>query len=479
MDIPKTELIAVLAKFNPWWRGDRIQNLPEWCRAVFRELVEWAQHPPASRAVFLSGARQTGKTTLFLQLIKKLTDDGFPASNILYTTMDHPLLRLAGMDAVLAAWRELEPNAVGCEYIFIDEAQTIRDWGTWVKLQVDFNKERRIFFTGSAMPLKTSSQESGVGRWHVCKLTTLSFYEYLQIKRQPLPELPPLRSLAELFLWEYRSFFKCGEAASSYVIHFNEYLLRGGFPQTALVENFDRAQQLVREDIIDKVLKRDMTSLYGVRRILELESTFLYLCMHDGGILDVTALCANLGVNRPTAQNFMDLLESVHLIRKLPPYGYGKEVLRGRFKIYLSDASMAPAVLLQGKSFLEDATALGKSVETAVFKHLAARYYKQSIKFSYWKNKNNHEVDFVGEIGNLLIPFEVKYRENNTGKKEFKGLFSIMEEKNVPRGYIITKNLDDFGVAFPTEEIGLKLMKIPALLFCYWMGKSELDDFSL
>jgi hypothetical protein len=43
---------------------------------------------------------------------------------------------------------------------------------------VDFAKQRRIAFTGSAMPLVEAGQESGVGRWHTIRLTTLSFYEY-------------------------------------------------------------------------------------------------------------------------------------------------------------------------------------------------------------------------------------------------------------------------------------------------------------
>jgi len=54
-------------------------------------------------------------------------------------------------------------------------AQFIREWGTWVKHQIDFNKQRRIVFTGSAMPLAEGDQESGVGRWHTIRLTTLSF----------------------------------------------------------------------------------------------------------------------------------------------------------------------------------------------------------------------------------------------------------------------------------------------------------------
>ena len=67
MRVSKEELVAVLAQFNPWWRGEAIAALPIWRRAAFRELQAWMTQPPAPRAVLLSGARQIGKTTLLLQ----------------------------------------------------------------------------------------------------------------------------------------------------------------------------------------------------------------------------------------------------------------------------------------------------------------------------------------------------------------------------------------------------------------------------
>ena len=440
--------------------------------------------PPAPRAVLLSGARQIGKTTLLLQAADALLRRGVPAANILYATFDHPILKLAGIDAVVDAWREREPRADGPEYLLLDEAQFIRDWGTWVKHQVDFRKDRRIAFTGSAMPLVEADQESGVGRWHTIRLTTLSFYEYVQIKRVALPALPRLRSLRTLFDWTPADFYRTAELASAYVGHFHEYLVRGGFPQTAQIDSITQAQRLLREDIIDKVLKRDMTALFGVRRVLDLEHTFLYLCMHDGGLLDMVDLCANLEVKRPTAQNFIELLEATHLIYRLPPYGYGKDVLRARFKIYLADAAIAPAVMLKGKTVLEDATALGVATETAVFKHLFARYYDaQNVRFSYWRGKRQHEVDLVAEVGGELIPFEVKYRAQHTGARELKGLSELCQAKRIERGYVVTKSLDDFGPMqglkspAPSVEGGAaQIMRMPAPLLCYWMGATELPD---
>jgi predicted AAA+ superfamily ATPase len=318
MRVSKEELVAVLAQFNPWWRGEAIADLPIWRRAAFRELQAWMTQPPAPRAVLLSGARQIGKTTLLLQAADTLLRGGVPGANVLYATFDHPILKLAGIDAVIDAWREREPRADGPEYLLLDEAQFIRDWGTWVKHQVDFRKDRRIAFTGSAMPLVEADQESGVGRWHTIRLTTLSFYEYLQIKRLSLPDLPRCAACATCLTGRPRTSTASPKRAAPYVGHFHEYLVRGGFPQTAQVDSITQAQRLLREDIIDKVLKRDMTALFGVRRVLDLEHTFLYLCMHDGGLLDMVDLCANLEVKRPTAQNFIELLEATHLIYRLP-----------------------------------------------------------------------------------------------------------------------------------------------------------------
>ncbi|MEQ1850689.1 MAG: ATP-binding protein, partial [Chthoniobacteraceae bacterium] len=78
---PDSELIAILRDMNPWWRGERVADLPAWRRAAFAELDLWLREPPAPRAVLLSGARQIGKTTLFLQGIEALIASGVNARN--------------------------------------------------------------------------------------------------------------------------------------------------------------------------------------------------------------------------------------------------------------------------------------------------------------------------------------------------------------------------------------------------------------
>lgn len=391
--------------------------------------------------------------------------------------MDNPLFKLVGISAILAAWRELHAQEPGTEYVFIDEVQLIPEWGTWVKHQVDFGP-RRLILTGSAMTLNAKFKESGVGRWHICKLSTLSFYEYIRIKNESLPQIPMPSSLLDIFDWQPRAFVECASHGTIYTRHFHEYILRGGFPQTALVHSIDRAQQLIREDIIDKVLKRDMTAIYGVRRILELEQVFLYLCKQDGCIFDAQSISKYMEISRQTVDNYIELFEATHLIYKLPKYANGKQALRSKPKIYLADASIASAIWLRGENLLEDSVTLGKSVETTVFKHLFARYYNKSPLFFYWQNKEQLEVDFLAELNGVLIPFEVKYRAQ-IATEYLQGIYKLLIEKSLSRAYVVTKNAQDFGMFTSGTLATVPLMRVPAPFLCYWLGAHELRSFSV
>jgi hypothetical protein len=409
--------------------------------------------------------------------------DGVPSANILYATFDHPLLKLAGLEPALNAWEEFYPaDPDHPQYLFLDEIQYIRDWQTWLKHQVDFQRQRRIAVTGSAIPLHDASVESGVGRWETIPLATLSFGEYLRLRRIAPPALPTVRSLRELFDWSPGDFARVATAAKPLTAQFHEYLLRSGFPEPAITPDLSRAQRLLREDIVDKVLKRDLTALFGVRRVLEIEKIFLYLCYHDGGILDIAALSRELdGINRQSAINFLDLFEATHLLYRLKPFGYGKEVLKGRDKIYLADAAIPGAILLLGRKLLSQPDRLGAAVETAFFKHVFTRYYRATPTFSYWHNKRgrqSYEVDLIADLGDRTVPFEVKYQDARVTGKRLKGLRLFLEERGIAHGYVITQRWDDFGVmpaisartGAEKTTLDAAILSIPAPLACFWLS---------
>jgi predicted AAA+ superfamily ATPase len=482
MEIPQTELFAVLQEFNPWWSGQPISDLPAWQRTAAEQVWRWVKDVEARRTLLLTGARQVGKTTIFRQTIRRLLGDGFPAANIVYATFDHPILKLAGLERTLGAWEALYPaDSAHPRMLFLDEIQFIDGWQTWIKHQVDFKRGSRIAATGSASSLRDGSAESGLGRWETIPLPTLSFGEYLHLRNVAnLPSLPRVRSLRELSNWQPGEFIRTAAAAQPLAAHFHEYLIRGGFPEPALASDISRCQRLLREDIVDKALKRDMTAFYKVRRVLELERLFLYLCYNDGGIIDIPTITSELqGVNRQTAMNFLDLFEATHLIYRLKPYGYGKEVLRGRDKLYLADAAIPGAVTLQGRKLLERPDRLGRAVETAFFKHVFTRFYADAPRFSYWKDaKRGEEVDLVAELPDRTVPFEVKYQDAEITSAKLKGMRLFLEKHKIEHGYVISRRWDDFRVLEVTsairgkesEKLSARVILIPAPLACFWLS---------
>lgn len=90
-------------------------------------------------------------------------------------------------------------------------------------------------------------------------------------------------------------------------------------------------------------------------------------------------------------------------------------------------------------------------------------------------------MDLVAEVNGEIIPFEVKYRAQHTGPDELKGLMELCEQKQIARGYVVTKSISDFGVMKDRGKSSEKrghatdIMRIPATLLCYWLGAIEVS----
>ena len=168
----------------------------------------------------------------------------------------------------------------------------------------------------------------------------------------------------------------------------------------------------------------------------------------------------------------------MHLIYRLKIFGYGKEILRGRDKVYLADAAIPGAVTLQGRKLLEHPERLGKAVETAFFKHVFTRYYADMPRFSYWKGTKDEEVDLIAELPDRVVPFEVKYQDTDVSSQKLKGLRQFIEKYNIEQAYVITRRIQDFHVLKLTsatrgrerEQLDAKVLAIPAPLACLWLS---------
>lgn len=473
----KESILKVLRAFNPWWITGNVTKayVKEYRRFAFYETKRHLEETSIRRNVVLTGARRVGKTTIQYQIINELLNKGVHPNRILFVSFDHPMLKLAGFNDILECYHEnVHPEQD--VYYFFDEIQYAADWDRWLKTIYDTQHETKIVATGSASPaLARGSRESGAGRWTVIQVPTLSFYEYCALVGADVPELDPLLKPTQMLRLSQRERQAIMNRLIGVQKHFNRYLKLGGFPELALSDDDSMAEQIMREDVVDKVLKRDLPSIYNIRNATELERIFLYLCNVSSDIVAIEAMTKELnGVSRQTVQNYIDYLESANLIYQSFPVSLeGKKVLKAKPKIYIADAAIRNAVLMDDE-MLSNPTEMGKMVETSVYKHVAAFYYQKATSVGYYRGgSKDKEIDIVvdyPDIKNILI--EVKYRES----ADIPDTSAIVEHSSkAASSIIITKRAEDFGEH--TSGNGDKLLRIPAFAFLYLLGHAERNGY--
>ena len=470
-------ILKVLSAFHPWWKTGTVnpKMSKTYKRFAFHEAMKRLDQTDIRRTVVLTGTRRVGKTTIQYQMIETLLERGVAPQKIVFISMDHPMLKLSGVNEVLECYHE-NIYAEQDVYYFFDEIQYAQDWDKWLKTIYDMQPDTQVVATGSASPaLIKGNQESGAGRWTVIQVPTMSFYEYCEILDLDRPELPKNFKATHMLHMTQQDRTKIMLQLSKVQNHFNRYLQVGGFPELALADNDIMAQQIMREDVVDKVLKRDLPSLYNIRNATELERIFLYLCNVSSEIVSIDAIAKELsGVSRPTVENYIQYLESANLIYQSWPVDMaGKRVLKSKPKIYIADAAIRNAVLMDD-SLLTDPVEMGKIVETAVYKHVAAFYYQKATSVGYFRGgKKNKEIDIVVDYhnaGNILI--EVKYREGAPIPDD-DAISELCAEASA--AIVVTKGASDFGVHNTKSE--KDMLRIPAFAFLYLLGHAEKNGY--
>jgi len=473
----KESILKVLSAYNPWWKtGEVNPKLSKaYKRFAFYEAMKWLDEPNIRRIVVLTGTRRVGKTTIQYQMIEKLLQRGVSPQKIVFISMDHPMLKLSDFNDILECYHENVYANQDC-YYFFDEVQYAQDWDKWLKIIYDMQPDTEVVATGSASPaLMKGNQESGAGRWSVIQVPTMSFYEYCELIGTEHPELPKNLKSTGMLRMTQQERTQIMMQLQKVQNHFNRYLQVGGFPELALADNDILAQQVMREDVVDKVLKRDLPSLYSIRNATELERIFLYLCNVSSEIVNIELISKDLtGVSRPTVETYMRYLESANLIYQSWPVDMaGKKVLRARPKVYIADAAIRNAVLMD-ETLLTDPVEMGKIVETAVYKHVAAFYYQQATSVGYFRGgKKNKEIDIVVDYpntNNILI--EVKYREGAPIADD-DAISELCCEASA--AIVVTKSASDFGVHH--TKSGKDMLRIPAFAFLYLLGHAEKNGY--
>ncbi|MBT9153516.1 MAG: hypothetical protein DDT39_00173 [Firmicutes bacterium] len=458
-----TQVLQVLRGFNPWWRsGGWASPPPAFKRAAFQRAWHLLTQTQIRRPVFISGSRRVGKTTILRQLAEALLADGLAPYQLLYVPLDHPVLELTPLNRLIEIYRTQILGGAEQGVLLLDEITHAEDWSAWLKHAALLWPNYHIAAAGSA--LASSSPDSG--GFTTIALPPLSFTEYAHM-RKITPDV--FCSLAELPALERAGQQLVLNSLAVLEPYFLRYLLQGGYPETALIDDAVLAHELLREECVDRVLRHDIALHSGIRNVRDLEKVFVYLCVHAGESLGQEAMARSLQLSRVTLASYLQALEFAQLI--LPAHQvdqFSHRVPKSRSKFYIADAALRNAVLLRGEDCLSDPSYLASLAEGCIFRHLTAHFSRAAI--GYWRAPSRGlELTMAVMLPTRpALAVQLKFRE----RPEILGSDPLMEfARAYPETpcFFVTKSSLDYG---PYAN-SARYFRLPAYMLLYMLGLEQ------
>lgn len=474
-EIPLPEVQKRLAHENPWWlSGSGIE--PErrsWPRrAYFHPYLRLVLELSVRRAIVVIGPRRVGKTVMLAQSIQALLDDGTPGTHILQLSLDTPLYAGRSLESLVRTFIELHRHPPDRQlWVFFDEIQYVKDWEVHLKSLVDTFRHIRFVASGSAAAaLRMKSRESGAGRFSDFMLPPLTFAEYLDFAGltdslileeerdgagPPIYQAPSIDALNAAFV---------------------DYLNYGGFPEAVMNPAVrENPARFLRQDIVEKVLLKDLPSLYGIADTQELNRFFNMLAYNTGSEVSPEALSKHSGIGKQKLHDYLEYLEAAFLIRRVHRVDdNARRLQRARtFKVYLTNPSIRAALF--GYVDAHDA-AIGSLAETAVWSQwLHSTSTIQSLHYARWKQgRSDLEVDLVSVDARTQAPrflVEIKWSDRCFGDwSELRGIREMAARHPLARRPLVT-TLTASGLG---AEGGLEIEFVPTSLHCYTIARNLL-----
>lgn len=470
LGITEEQILNRIRFENSWWVNGKIDDFYDSMkrRLYFAKFFPLVNNRSIKRAVVLMGPRRVGKTVMIFHAIQELITKGVDPQKIFYLSIETPIFNGIGIEDLFNFCRK----AVGKEddlkdfYVFFDEVQYLKDWEVHLKSLVDSYHHVKFVVSGSAAAaLKLKSNESGAGRFTDFTLPPLTFHEYIHLKDLEDLIIPKQKSWngKEITVFDTVSI---GDLNN----HFMDYINYGGYPEVSLSKDIQaNPGRYIKSDIVDKVLLRDLPSLYGIQDVQELNSLFTKIAFGSGNESSYDNLSETSGVSKNTIKKYISYLEAAFLIRVVNRIDMGgKKFKRAtQFKIYLTNPSLRSALF---SPINASSDAMGNMVETAIYSQWFHRYW-QTPYYARWKKG---EVDIVS-LGkeNLKPSWAVEIKWSNRffdHPEELKSLASFMIKNKLDRAIVTT-----IDITKEIEHEGLIYDYIPSALYCYTIGRRTLE----
>lgn len=330
-------------------------------------------------AVVLTGARQTGKTSLIKRMLPEYQ----------YVSLDLP------SEATLA---ERDPEAFLRRYpppLIIDEVQYAPAVFRHLKTVIDTRRTEQGLFvlTGSQkFSLMQGVVESLAGRIEVAELESLSISE--------------LR-------------------AAGITLSVEDVLFRGGYPELYENTNLDAARYY--RSYITTYLERDVRALTNVTSLRDFERFLRACALRSGQLLNKADLARDVGISPSTANQWLSVLQGSNQVVLLEPwFRNGLRSLTKSPKLYFNDTGILCALLnIEAPDQLLRSPLLGGIWETMVFGEIRRAQLARTLSWSVnFYRERIQEVDFLVDRGGRFRLLEAKWSES-PDKRDAKPMFRV------------------------------------------------------
>lgn len=382
-------------------------------RLMFAKLK---QHLPKKEFTILTGARQTGKSTLLKQLESYCKEENiavvflnFEFKNILADLDENPLNLLNYL-----------PQTQDKKVVLIDEVQYLQNPTNFLKLLYDEHADdiKIIASASSAFYMDDKFNDSLAGRKRIFTLLTCSFDEYLELSGK------------DELLKEKQRIISNPKAKSTQISYlkneWDSYMTYGGYPAVITETNLKEKEARLKE-LRDSFVKRDILES-GVQNETVFYQLFRLIASQTGNLINVNELSTTLKVRNETIANYLEIMQKCFHIALVKPFfkNLRKELVKMP-KAYLLDTGLRNCLV---NNFQPFAVRLDKGElwENINYKLLTEKYDFEEIKF--WRTADGNEVDFI--IPEVATPFavEAKLNEKLIKRSKYQKFTSVYPEFN-------------------------------------------------
>jgi uncharacterized protein len=340
------------------------------------------------QVIVIQGPRAVGKTTTLREL-----QNNFGGSVV--DLADDAALRVARQDPAGYVQGLNAP-------VLIDEFQRLPELVSVVKRAVDQTRlPGQFVLTGSTTSaLLPKGTETLAGRSH-----DITLWGFSQGEMDGVEEDFLVRAFAEpqQFWGRPRSL----ETRSSYV----ERITRGGFPEAVRRER-ESARHRWHLDYAKRVVERDLVELVRLRSPMLLRGVLKASAARTAQITNLTDLGDELGAGRQMVTTYVELLERVFLVDRLPAWSRNFSARISKHpKLHVTDSGLAASLLNLGSVALKRHPMVGALMESFVVNELRKQqsWATNPVEMFHFRHRDGHEVDIILEdLNGQIIGIEVK-----------------------------------------------------------------------